>query len=157
VRSSYLGSLVIVGLMSVYESWTTWVWFPTGTENFNFPLTARLLDRPASYPTVTGAFSPGVKRPEHEADHLPPSSADVMNTWSCTSNLMYVIMIRYLIRDKFTELLSVECKFLDYLKRLLGGVKKLHGIRTYFAFSLHFYGYQPHRKMLGTGHKLLCA
>jgi hypothetical protein len=32
---------------------------------------------PASYPMVSGALSLGVKRPEREADHSHPSSAEV--------------------------------------------------------------------------------
>jgi hypothetical protein len=34
---------------------------------------------PASYPVGTRALSLGIKRPEHEADHSPPSSADIKN------------------------------------------------------------------------------
>jgi hypothetical protein len=34
---------------------------------------------------VPGALSLGVKRPGREADHLPPSSAEVKNAWSYTS------------------------------------------------------------------------
>jgi hypothetical protein len=34
---------------------------------------------------VSGALSLGVKRPGHEADHSPPSSAEVKNAWSYTS------------------------------------------------------------------------
>jgi hypothetical protein len=34
---------------------------------------------------VPGALSLGVKWPGHEADHSPPSSAEVKNAWSCTS------------------------------------------------------------------------
>jgi len=34
---------------------------------------------------VTGALSPGVKRPDREADHSPPSTAEVKNAWSYTS------------------------------------------------------------------------
>jgi hypothetical protein len=34
---------------------------------------------------VTGALSLGVKRPAREADHLPPSSAEVKNAWNYTS------------------------------------------------------------------------
>jgi hypothetical protein len=30
---------------------------------------------------IPGALSPGVKRPEREADHSPPTSADIKNTW----------------------------------------------------------------------------
>jgi hypothetical protein len=36
---------------------------------------------------VRGALSPGVKRSEREADHSPPSSAEVKNTWMYTSTL----------------------------------------------------------------------
>jgi hypothetical protein len=47
--------------------------------------------RTALWPTqppiqwVSGAISLGIKRPGREADHLPPSSAEVNNTWSYTS------------------------------------------------------------------------
>jgi hypothetical protein len=40
---------------------------------------------PASYPMGTGGSFPGVKRPGREADHSPPSSAEVKNSWSYTS------------------------------------------------------------------------
>jgi hypothetical protein len=43
---------------------------------------------PASYPMgITGALTPGVKRPECEANHSSPSSAEVKNTWSSTATL----------------------------------------------------------------------
>ena len=35
--------------------------------------------------TVTAAFSPAVKQLQHEANHSPPSSAEVKNERSCTS------------------------------------------------------------------------
>jgi hypothetical protein len=34
---------------------------------------------------LSGALSPGVKRLGREADHSPPSSAEVKNAWSYTS------------------------------------------------------------------------
>jgi hypothetical protein len=34
---------------------------------------------PASYPMGTGSFSPGLKRTEREADHSPPSDAEIKN------------------------------------------------------------------------------
>jgi hypothetical protein len=34
---------------------------------------------------VSGIFPRVVKRPGHEGDHSPPSSADVENTWSYAS------------------------------------------------------------------------
>jgi hypothetical protein len=46
--------------------------------------------RPALGPTqppiqgVPGSLSPEVKRPGHEADHSPPTSAEVEKTWICT-------------------------------------------------------------------------
>jgi hypothetical protein len=53
---------------------------------------------------VPGALSLGVKRPEREADHLPPSSAEVKNAWSYASTPQYVFMAWCLVkhRDNFT-------------------------------------------------------
>jgi len=34
---------------------------------------------------LTGALTPGAKRPLYESDHSPTPSAAVMNTWSYTS------------------------------------------------------------------------
>jgi hypothetical protein len=36
---------------------------------------------------VLGGLSLGIKRPERESDHSPPSSAEVNNAWSYTSTL----------------------------------------------------------------------
>jgi hypothetical protein len=51
-----------------------------------------------------GAISLGVKRPGREADHPPPSSAEVKNAWSYTSIPEYVFMAWCLVkhRDNFT-------------------------------------------------------
>jgi hypothetical protein len=53
--------------------------FPAGAGNFS--LYHRVQNgtgtHPASYPVVPGALSLGVKRPGCEADHSPPSSAEV--------------------------------------------------------------------------------
>jgi hypothetical protein len=52
--------------------------------------------RPALGPTQSikwvrgGDPSPGIKRPEHEANHSPPFSAEVKNGWSFTSTPPYV-------------------------------------------------------------------
>jgi len=42
---------------------------------------------PVSYPVDRGggAFFSEIKRPDREADHPPPSSAEVKNAWSYTS------------------------------------------------------------------------
>jgi hypothetical protein len=57
-----------------------------------------------------GALSLGVKRPGREADHSPPSSAEVKNAWSYTSIPHYVFMSWCLVkhRDNFTFTLSLE-------------------------------------------------
>jgi hypothetical protein len=47
---------------------------------------------PASYPTGTGALSVGAKRLGCEADHTPPSSAEVKNAWSKVSIRPYVLI-----------------------------------------------------------------
>jgi hypothetical protein len=63
------------------------VQFPTGAGNSS--LYHRIQNgsgaHPASYTMVTGVLSPGVKWPWREADHSPPSSAEVKNAWSYTS------------------------------------------------------------------------
>jgi hypothetical protein len=61
---------------------------------------------PASYPMVTRGSFPGVKRPGREADHSPPSSAEVKNAWSYTSTPQFVFIAWCLVkhRHKFTSL-----------------------------------------------------
>jgi hypothetical protein len=53
---------------------------------------------------VTGTFSLGVNRPGREADHSPPSSAEVKDAWSYTSTPQYVFMAWCLVkhRNNFT-------------------------------------------------------
>jgi hypothetical protein len=41
---------------------------------------------------VSGALSLGVEWPDREAEHSPPSSAQVKNAWSYTSTSSYVFM-----------------------------------------------------------------
>jgi hypothetical protein len=54
--------------------------------------------RPALGPTqppiqwVPWTLSPGVKRPGHEADHSPPTSAEVKKMWIYTSTPPYAFM-----------------------------------------------------------------
>jgi hypothetical protein len=52
----------------------------------------------------SGTVSLGVKQLRYEADHLPPSSAEVKNAWSYTSTPPYVFMAWCLVkhRDNFT-------------------------------------------------------
>jgi hypothetical protein len=46
----------------------------------------------ASYSMGIGGCFPGLRRPECEADHLPPNSAEVKNTWSYASTTPIVFM-----------------------------------------------------------------
>jgi hypothetical protein len=48
-----------------------------------------------------GLFPLGVKRPGREADHSPPSSAEVKNAWSYTSTPQYVFMSWYLVEHRY--------------------------------------------------------
>jgi len=52
----------------------------------------------ASCPEATEIFSSGIKRPEREAGHLPPSSAEVKNAWSYTFTPPYAFIAWYLIK-----------------------------------------------------------
>jgi hypothetical protein len=45
-----------------------------------------------SYRVSTESFSPGSKRPKHEAVHSLRTSAEVMKTWICTSTPPYTFM-----------------------------------------------------------------
>jgi hypothetical protein len=49
---------------------------------------------------VPGALFLGVKRPGREADHSPPSSAEVKNAWSYASAPQYAFMAGCSIKKK---------------------------------------------------------
>jgi hypothetical protein len=53
---------------------------------------------PASYPMVPGFLPPWVKWQGREADHSPPASAEVKNTWIYTATPPYAFMAYCLIR-----------------------------------------------------------
>jgi hypothetical protein len=80
--------------------------FPAGAGNFS--LHHRVQNgsgaHPASYSVPTGGFSLVIKGPGREADHSPPSSAEVKNAWSYTSTPQYVFVAWCLVkhRDNFT-------------------------------------------------------
>jgi hypothetical protein len=75
------------------ETWIVLLFLPTVINHSfinvragNFSLHHRVQtgsgDHPSSYPMGTGGlFRWGLKRPGHEADHSPPSSAEVKNAW----------------------------------------------------------------------------
>jgi hypothetical protein len=64
---------------------------------------------PASYRMSTGSLSPGIKRSGLEADHSPPTSAEVKITWIYTSSSQYASMLCCLVkyRDNFTFTLRI--------------------------------------------------
>jgi hypothetical protein len=63
--------------------------FPAGAGILLFTTVSRTALGPTQPPIqwVPGALSLGVKWPGREADHSPPSSAEVKNAWSYTSTL----------------------------------------------------------------------
>jgi hypothetical protein len=75
---------------------TTGVQFPAGAITGFFSLRHRVQTssgaQPASIQQIQEDFTPEVKRPGREADHSPPSSAEVKNAWSYTSTSPYVFM-----------------------------------------------------------------
>jgi hypothetical protein len=54
---------------------------------------------PPSHQMDTGVPYPGVKQPGREANHSPPSSADIKNAWSCNSTPPNVFMEWFLINS----------------------------------------------------------
>jgi hypothetical protein len=67
--------------------------FPAGTGNFSrHHLQTGSGTHPASYLRGNGALSLGVTQPGREADHSPPSSAEVKDAWSYTSTPQYAFM-----------------------------------------------------------------
>jgi hypothetical protein len=61
-------------------AWTAGIRFPLGAAIFLvYNVQTDSGAQQASYLMGTGALSPGVKRPECEADHSPPTSAGVKN------------------------------------------------------------------------------
>jgi hypothetical protein len=48
----------------------------------------------------TGAVSPGVKRPWHEADQSTPTSAKFKKVWIYTCTPPYAFMAQYIVKHK---------------------------------------------------------
>jgi hypothetical protein len=69
-------------------------------EFFLFSIAFRAALGPTQPPIqcVPEVLSPEAKRPGREADHLPPSSAEVKNVWSYASTPPYVFMALCLIK-----------------------------------------------------------
>jgi hypothetical protein len=67
---------------------------PVGVKNFILSTSFQPALGPTQPPIqwAPGAISPRVNRPGREADHSPPNSADVKNTWIYTSTPPYAFM-----------------------------------------------------------------
>jgi hypothetical protein len=65
---------------------------------------------------VPGALSLGVKRPGREADHSPPSGAEVKNAWSYTSTPQYAFIVWCLVKhkDNFTFYLLLSQREVNF-------------------------------------------
>jgi hypothetical protein len=81
----------------------------------------------ASYTMGTGVLSRGVKRPDHDVYHSPPSSDEIRNEWRYTSTpLAYLLygLERYSCTFTFftktNEILKIEngCVLKRYCKKL---------------------------------------
>jgi hypothetical protein len=83
-----LSAGAIMGFFSLHHRIQDWLWCPPSLLSNGYR---------------GGALSPGAQRSGREADHSPPSSAEVKNAWSCTSAPQYVFMAWCLVkhRDNF--------------------------------------------------------
>jgi hypothetical protein len=74
-----VGAGVAQSVQCLTTNWTTRVRSPTEAEDFSSSFCVQTA-HPASYPMGTGGYFPGGKaRPGRDADHSPPSSAEVKN------------------------------------------------------------------------------
>jgi hypothetical protein len=105
MRIKIWGSLVDIAAGCGMDDRSSGVRFPAGIAVFLFSTSFRPIPRPTQprIQWVPAATSPGVKGQGCEADHSPPSSAEV-KAWSYTFTSIYVFMSWYLIkhRDSFT-------------------------------------------------------
>jgi hypothetical protein len=76
-------NFILITCLSVQEGFR----IPTGWRDFCFDHCIETGVGPTQPPVlnISGADFPDINWPEHEADHLSPPVATVMNKWSCTS------------------------------------------------------------------------
>jgi hypothetical protein len=93
---------------------------------------------------VSGALSLGVKRPGCEAEHSPPSSAEVKNAWSYTSTPQYAFMAyrRRRFRDQSNPVrIRYTSPFVDVKNFTLGMLVSLpyfeHHVKLFVPFDFH--------------------
>jgi hypothetical protein len=93
------------------DDWSSRVRFPAGAGNYSPHHCVQNSSgaHPASYQMgIRGPF-PGVKRPESEADHSPPSSAEVKECVKLYPHSQYVFIACCLVKhgDNFTFILPL--------------------------------------------------
>jgi hypothetical protein len=103
-----------------------WSSSPGRVKNFLFSASCI----PALQPTqphiqwVLGALSPGVKRQGREADHSPPTRAEVKKMWIYTSTppyafMAYLLPLRVLLYDALSEILCTDSNIKYFATSLL--------------------------------------
>jgi hypothetical protein len=112
--------------------------FPAGSGNFSLHHRVQKCSgvHTPSCPMDTRGSFPGLKRPGREADHSPPSSAEVKNAWSYTSTPLYVFMAWCLVkhRDNFIfTFITLRCNSYD---RSVGIATRLWAGRSGFWGSI---------------------
>jgi hypothetical protein len=89
------------------EGCTTVVWFPVGQNcSVHHDVQTSSGAHPAPYTVGTRVLYFAVKRLWREADHSPPSCAEVMNTWRYISTLPYICIAWCLVKHQ--EFLSLQ-------------------------------------------------
>jgi hypothetical protein len=83
---------------------------PGRVKKFFFSTSPRLTLRPTQSPIkwVLEVLPPGVKRLVREADHSPPTGAEIKETWIYASTSPHVIMAQCLISWTWTILLFIR-------------------------------------------------
>jgi hypothetical protein len=103
----YWGAGTVQPVQSWITGWKARFLFPARARNFSLFHYVQIGfgAYPTSYPMGTGAISPGVKRPRHEADKSPPSNAGVKNGGAIPQFLIRlhgVVLNYFKHRDKYT-------------------------------------------------------
>jgi hypothetical protein len=91
----------------------------------------------------TGDHFPGIKQPGREADHSPPSSAEVKKEWSYTSTAPFVFMAYCLIStsDNLTFYLPAAPKIFIFPSDESGGFREMDSFKDLIVLQeLHFSG-----------------
>jgi hypothetical protein len=138
--------------------WTVGVRFPAGARYFSLLRSIQTGPgaHPDSYPMGTGSFSPGVKRPGHETDHLSPSIVlvelylhssiclyvyvcDIISIFTyvglCDWILLRVGILKHITRDYFLlnwcKITNIEYASKRYQVNLSLFLIKYHAMETY--------------------------